>query len=308
MNYSDILKYSLAFEKIAGSIFSYASHFGVELGKDKYYHWSKKPITTVRDFVSQVGKTFDISDRSAELQKPKGLWYGIGTSWSEFIGEDDYYDEDFSNKYLYELTIDKSKILVIDSDDKLKDFNKRFKTEQVITDNGILVTVTTGINWDLVSKHYCGIEVVVTKLSQNVKGYGSGFKFLESWDVDSGCIWNTSCISLRLKSIRGTDGKWVKQEDNQKNKESDEFLIEIWKPRQQVGFFIEKTDTIPSKEELLDIVQKYDKENPTKLTDGIFMLEVTRIKNDIPIKGENLYRLTVETNNLGKTITLKRTF
>lgn len=62
--------------------------------------------------------------------KPKGLWYGIGSSWIDFIKSEDM--EDWDYEYVFELILDDSKLLKITNIDELDQFTKNIYLIQMI--------------------------------------------------------------------------------------------------------------------------------------------------------------------------------
>ena len=69
--------------------------------------------------------------------KPNGLWYSCGVSWYNFCLDNDFGDWCvYKDCNVYQLEIDKSKILSINTIPKLKKFHNKYKeTKNKITKN-----------------------------------------------------------------------------------------------------------------------------------------------------------------------------
>tara|TARA_R100000544_G_scaffold25120_1_gene12730 strand:- start:1025 stop:1771 length:747 start_codon:yes stop_codon:yes gene_type:complete len=139
-----------------------------------------------------MSKEKEISFRDQSNQKtgrkPKGLWYGIGASWIDWVrGEMPEWEED----YTHLIDVDPNKIKVIKNYDELIEFNKQYSEG----DN---------INWGEVARTYDGIEIVphIGKARFELDWYGT-------WDIASGCIWGGN-------AIKGVNNLNDKQKDYKK--------------------------------------------------------------------------------------------
>ena len=136
-----------------------------------------------------MSKEKEISFRDQSNQKtgpkPKGLWYGIGASWVDWVkSEMPEWEED----YTHLIDVDPNKIIVIKNYDELIKFNKEYSEGE-------------NINWGEVARTYDGIEIVphIGKARYELGWYGT-------WDVASGCIW-------RENAIKGINNLNDKQQD-----------------------------------------------------------------------------------------------
>lgn len=124
--------------------------------------------------------------------KPIGLWYDIDNSWTEWCKRN---MPDWTYKNHFELEIDESKILIIDTKEKLLYFDKQYSIN--ISKRGSICV----IDWESVSKKYSGIEI---------SPYRYDCRFSLFWyygfDIASGCIWNFDCINSINKINNITDG------------------------------------------------------------------------------------------------------
>jgi hypothetical protein len=94
----------------------------------------------------------DKKDKLFPSPKPNGLWYGIGSSWIDFIKSEDMKDWDYDR--VFEITLDESKLLKITNINELDEFNKIYSIK---SDNDFMRDYK--IDWELVGKSYSGIEI-----------------------------------------------------------------------------------------------------------------------------------------------------
>lgn len=112
--------------------------------------------------------------------KPNGLWYAIGSEWIDWVrGEMPHWE----GENAFVVDIDESKILKIDTFEKLLAFDKEYGLKVM---KGLKLT---GINWSEVAKRYGGIEIApyIYKGRFEINWY-------YGWDVASGCIWGDGVI------------------------------------------------------------------------------------------------------------------
>lgn len=122
-----------------------------------------------------MGKTekFNFSDYNTKQHvhsKPFGLWYAYGSDWRNWVRSN---MPEWETDNIFEITPNYSKMVVIDSDKKAKEFADKYAA-------GIF-----DINWIAVSKDYDGIEW---------DGVSSVGRLFDMWDIKSGCIWNKRAI------------------------------------------------------------------------------------------------------------------
>lgn len=126
-------------------------------------------------------------DYKQETFKPNGIWYQIDGSWESWVSIEmpDWLVE---NNNKYELDIDMSNVLVLDTLDKMYSFNTKYK---VLDGERLLFE---SIDWNRLSLDYDGIEIPFYMYSLRMN---ADFHWYYSWDVASGCIWNTSIIKIK---------------------------------------------------------------------------------------------------------------
>jgi hypothetical protein len=157
--------------------------------EQKRVHISSKPIIEVYD-------TVDMIDYNINLLKPIGLWYGFNDSWKDF-GRGWLDMEEYG--YEYELDVDTSKLLVVDSWDKVQYMMDRYLNIETFGSTKLEMGY---IDWKRISSEYMGIEFPeYDELGMRnifLKPKMMSYLWLHTLDVSSGCIWNSKAI----RSIR----------------------------------------------------------------------------------------------------------
>ncbi|VVU95389.1 hypothetical protein CPAV1605_1140 [seawater metagenome] len=132
--------------------------------------------------------------------KPKGIWYGFGTSWIDWATT--IFPDDIG-KYYFKLEVDTSKILKISNIEEAVTFNKKYGISSDIKmetgDLELLQDLSNKgkINWGEVSKDYAGFELNPYLYDLRAD---SNFTWLYVLDVASGVIWDSSAI-ISVKKI-----------------------------------------------------------------------------------------------------------
>jgi len=124
--------------------------------------------------------------------KPIGIWYDIDNSWTEWCKRN---MPDWTYKNHFELDIDESKILIIDTKEKLLDFDKQYSIPLSNRIGSIIGNISV-IDWTSVSNKYSGIEISPYRYDCRF-----GLFWYYGWDVASGCIWNFDCVKEIKKII-----------------------------------------------------------------------------------------------------------
>jgi hypothetical protein len=122
--------------------------------------------------------------QSDNWSKPSGLWYQFNNSWinlciknnkdAEHMGRKPHHAFEIKN-YNITLDVDLSEIIILDTPEKVIEFSEKYG-------NGVFF-----IKWNDVANDYKGIEI------PNYKSV-SRYKWMNSWDISSGCIWDLSAI------------------------------------------------------------------------------------------------------------------
>ena len=121
---------------------------------------------------------------SHAMDKPKGLWYGCGDSWIEWVrGEMPHWLE--KANYLYEVKLGEE-IIQISNDDEFGNFHAEFG----FTPQDAYDPRSRAINWkEIQEQDYNGVEICPYLWERRQEDWYYG------WDVASGCIWNSAGIS-----------------------------------------------------------------------------------------------------------------
>lgn len=154
----------------------------------KVYHVSTTPITNIDNRF-----LFKQSPRD----KPEGLWFTYDKNrWEEF-----FYSDNTENYFTYEITIDTSKLIKLDSIEKIDSFNEKYGSEGSIfkqnyeTIQEAYNLIWTSPNWMDVKRDYDGIEFPnFEELSNYIDFDNVKNHWLTFIDVNSGCVWNSKSI------------------------------------------------------------------------------------------------------------------
>lgn len=165
----------------------------VVLDSNKRYHVSNKKL---RKFSIKSIPKQEVSF------KPKGFWYACGDAWLRFAKGEGL----GVGKYLYEIEINDSNVLKLNTAKQLEDFTEEFSP------NGKDAELLKGmfIDWPKVAEKWDGIELC-PYVSE--KRYSLGW--YNTLDVASGCIWNKKAIKKiklveKLNESHGNKINWAK--------------------------------------------------------------------------------------------------
>jgi hypothetical protein len=143
---------------------------------DKKYN-NKRIIMTKNNVI-----TFNDITKQKSSSKPSGLWYGIGTSWIDWV-KSEMPKWDYEN--IFEVKINESKVLKIDNIDDLYEFTEKYEDQSL---NNTMMS-NYYIDWNKLSNEYSGIEIV-----PHIYEAVYDLNWYYGWDVASGCIWNKNGI------------------------------------------------------------------------------------------------------------------
>ena len=141
---------------------------------NKWLHFSIKPITSIKETDKQ--NKFGL--------KPNGLWFSLDNDWKDWCSKEGFMEYDDNLTYTYELTLDESQFYVIDSFEKLLEFEAKYKFGRYI-------------NWVEVSEDYDGLifknyHKIKKKLRLEDELFNSLWYY--SIDVNGGVVWNPSSV------------------------------------------------------------------------------------------------------------------
>ena len=133
---------------------------------------------------------FEYPTNDKKSIKPHGFWYSLNDEWKEWCTTEMPHWI-FPNNF--ELDIDMSKILLIQSTIDIIAFQKKYVIEGHHQYDSF-------IDWGTVKKDYKGIEIQKYYHIKYMLGYNFPIWFY-GWDVSSGCIWDLSIIK-NIKKIK----------------------------------------------------------------------------------------------------------
>lgn len=115
--------------------------------------------------------------------KPKGFWYACGTEWIDWVRREmPSWQSQLANLYQVVLS-PKAKMLYIRNVAEFDAFDRKYRVPRKPT--GWMY-----IDWVRVANDYDGIEIYPYLWQRR-----TGVNWYYTWDVASGCIWNTEIIA-----------------------------------------------------------------------------------------------------------------
>ena len=146
--------------------------------------------------------------------KPQGVWYGCGDSWLKWMSREMPQWLDAVN-YVYELELDQEFILTITNEEQFKKFEWEYwgrapwQERGGWNDTGPPDGNFEMIEWDTLVGQYDGIEICpYLKQFRMSKSF-----WYYTWDVASGCIWDSQ--------VRIGEPKLLWQRDAEENEEEE---------------------------------------------------------------------------------------
>ena len=115
--------------------------------------------------------------------KPVGIWYEIDDNWKGWCS---YQMPEWIKKYDIILDIDMTNILRMNDEKTVFEFIEKYQK------NDLLGGLLKNVDWVRVSNDYKGIEL--TDVDSLKHGELGMVQWVDTWDVDSGCIWDLSAI------------------------------------------------------------------------------------------------------------------
>lgn len=149
------------------------------------YHISKYPI-------SEIDNRF--LSKQTPRDKPEGLWFTYNPNrWKDFYMGND------TNYFLYEITIDRTNFIRLDSIESIEMFNEKYESDKSVFNDDVIEEmygmIWTAPNWINVKKDYDGIEFPNYEEIKNEIDFNDVKNhWLSFIDVNSGCIWNDNSV------------------------------------------------------------------------------------------------------------------
>lgn len=112
--------------------------------------------------------------------KPRGLWYGIGSSWIDWVRME---MPDWEADNVFKIDIDESRVKIIRTFEEILEFDKQygFDMERYMG--------WRSIDWVSVAEDWGGIEIAPYIYEARMK-----LNWYYGWDVASGCIWSDGVV------------------------------------------------------------------------------------------------------------------
>jgi hypothetical protein len=136
-------------------------------------HYSSNPLTEVHDRAQSNNLS----------HKPKGLWLSVGNEWRKWCEYEQFHVEDTVHCTRVYLS-DNADILRISNDQEIDVFSAQYQREEALS-------VYSNIDWQSVSEYYDGIIIAPYIWSRR---FSANTMWYYTWDVASGCIWNSKAI------------------------------------------------------------------------------------------------------------------
>jgi len=191
--------------------------WGYHIKPEQKVFISKEPYTDFRNVRQERSQM--------PMQKPKGLWYGCGDDWIQWLRGDmpEWLEE---ATYLYEIKLG-SDVLQISNDDEFQNLEDEF-----------LIFAPYGqkaMDWGLIQNAgYSGLEICPYN-----EGRRWGSDWYYGWDVGSGCIWDSKGIVevtlLAQKSEEEIEARSSRGEEQERIKELVAFKEKVKKATEENG-------------------------------------------------------------------------
>jgi hypothetical protein len=139
------------------------------------YHKDSRVVITNQSSIGRVNVR-QIPQNYNYWPKPKGMWYALSNAWADFIiNESPSWAKDYAN--VFTIQLDYNKVLKIDSEEKIVHLHKEYGKDMFL-------------DWKQVQNDgYSGIEIIPYQ-----DEYRHEFGWYYSWDIPSGCIWNSDAV------------------------------------------------------------------------------------------------------------------
>jgi len=145
-------------------------------------HIRARDLITLSSFPEvQSLKKYTQSTPSERERKPKGIWFGIGNSWIDWL---EYNMPQWAEPSIIKVGVNVSKMLNIKTDNDVDAFSEKYtfkKKDMWIAD------------WKKLAKDYDGI--IMWTYPPSYRMFADDPKAIwDGWDVQSGCVWNPAAI------------------------------------------------------------------------------------------------------------------
>lgn len=144
-------------------------------------HYSAKPLTKIDDRLD--------SEQVQYGPKPDGIWFSNHNKdgWRTWCKKEDFRGERFAYKTVIKFKPD-ARVLSISNKRGLDTFFDKYKSAEMYSEDGG-TSFNWWIDWKKVSKDYDAIY-----FPKYFDSCRKRHPWYSTWDVASGCIWNTKAI------------------------------------------------------------------------------------------------------------------
>jgi hypothetical protein len=163
-------------------------------------HIGARDLITLSSFPDvQSLKKYTQATPSARERKPKGIWFGIGNSWIDWL---EYNMPQWAEPSVLKVDVNMSKMLNIKKDKDVDAFSEKY----TVKDKDMWIA-----DWKKLAKDYDGI--IMWTYPPSYRMFADDPRAVwDGWDVQSGCVWNPASIK-KLNIIGRYDedsGEYVK--------------------------------------------------------------------------------------------------
>lgn len=161
----------------------------------KYYMFTEFQVNNI--------KTVFKMDSKHIHPKPFGFWFAVGDEWIQHMKKTNFWMNKYN--YLYELELNKSDVIVIDTLALLHEFSFAYGETVHYKEDHFTITVTPRVNWNKFIKDTSAKGIIISpnfkKLYYKYSYFNDkhsvfwGAEWYLRWDIASGAIWDTTAIS-----------------------------------------------------------------------------------------------------------------
>jgi hypothetical protein len=123
------------------------------------------------------------------FSKPVGLWYDFQGDWIRWCLSEGWGG---IRDYIYEVKVDKSKILQISNIKEFEEFENEYLYHPELFNSSIRLH-NASVNWEKVQVKYSGVEIIPYLWDKRLS-----CMWYYGWDCASGCIWDLEAFKMRL--------------------------------------------------------------------------------------------------------------
>lgn len=161
----------------------------------KYYMFTEFQVNDI--------KTIFKMDNKHIYPKPFGFWFAVGDEWIQHMKKTNFWMNKYN--YLYELELNKSDVIVIDTLALLHDFSSAYGENVHYKEDHFTITFTPRVNWHKLIKDTSAKGIIISpnfkKLYYKYSYFNDkhsvfwGAEWYLRWDIASGVVWDTTAIT-----------------------------------------------------------------------------------------------------------------